>query len=644
MKSLNLGILAHVDAGKTSLTERLLFNAGITKTLGSVDSGTTQTDSMALEQKRGITIKSAVVSFAIGDLKINLIDTPGHPDFIAEVERALSVLDAVILVISAVEGVQPQTRILMKTLKKMKIPTIIFINKIDRMGARSDELVQDIRTKLFPNVIAMSSVTNIGNREATIAVSADASALQSELAQQTRLMELCPIFFGSAMTGVGVKEVANSLEQFLTPQTTPGDDTLSATIFKIERGKRGEKIAYARVFAGTLKARTQVPFCRNDQIYNGKITKMELFHGGTSAETTTAHAGDIVKLHGLGDCQIGDAIGRFPAHHQQASFARPTLEVVIVPKEPIDKPKLHTALTQLSEQDPLIDIHQDETHGTLSLRLYGEVQKEVIQDTLTNEYGIVVAFEHMTTICIERPIDVGEAIEIKAKTSKGYLEWDGHSNPFLATIGLKVEPAPEGSGAQFQFAKDVLGRAPLAFFNAIEETIPQALRQGLYGWQVTDCIVTLTKIEYYPRQSTAHGGFDKNISSTGRDFRYLTPLVFMDALKQASTAVYEPLNRFELDIPNTILSQVLQQLAEVEAKLEETVNEQGTVHLTGTLPVRHTFEFEQSLPDMTGGEGVFATEPGGYRRMRGEFAVRKRTDNNPLHREDYFRRTLKKEF
>lgn len=288
-------------------------------------------------------------------------------------------------------------------------------------------------------------------------------------------------------------------------------------------------------------------------------------------------------------------------------------------------------------------MHQNEVTGELSVRLYGEVQKEVIQDTLVNDYGIEVAFQKTTTICIERPVGVGEAIEIKAKTSKGYLEWDGHSNPFLATIGLKVEPASEGSGAQFQFAKDVLGKAPLAFLNAIEETVPQALKQGIYGWEVTDCLVTLTKIEYYPRQSTAHGGFDKNISSTGRDFRQLTPLVIMNALKQARTVVYEPLNQFELDIPEVVLSPVLQRLAEVEAKLEDTVNKQGAVRLTGALPARNTFAFEQSLPDITGGEGVFTTESGGYRQVYGKAPTRKRTDNNPLHREDYFRRTLKKE-
>src|SRR5476649_1580659 len=166
MRTLNLGILAHVDAGKTTLTERLLYAAGVIDEVGSVDDGTTQTDSLALERQRGITIKSAVVSFEIDDVTVNLIDTPGHPDFIAEVERALSVLDGVVLVISAIEGVQPQTRILMRALQRLHIPTVIFVNKIDRIGARYQNLLDDITVKLTVKITAMGIVTDIGQSDA----------------------------------------------------------------------------------------------------------------------------------------------------------------------------------------------------------------------------------------------------------------------------------------------------------------------------------------------------------------------------------------------------------------------------------------------------------------------------------------------
>src|SRR5256885_6532567 len=187
MSSLNLGIVAHVDAGKTTLTERLLYETGVIDELGSVDAGTTQTDSLTLERQRGITIKAAVVSFAIGDVTVNLIDTPGHPDFIAEVERVLSVLDGAVLVISAVEGVQPQTRLLMRALQRLRVPTLLFVNKIDRAGADSARVLAEIVDKLTPAIVPLGTVRNLGTRAAAFAPwgpgdSAFESALISALA------------------------------------------------------------------------------------------------------------------------------------------------------------------------------------------------------------------------------------------------------------------------------------------------------------------------------------------------------------------------------------------------------------------------------------------------------------------------------
>src|SRR5438874_7623399 len=177
MRTLNLGILAHVDAGKTTLTERLLYAAGVIDEIGSVDDGSTQTDSLALERQRGITIKSAVVSFVVGDVTVNLIDTPGHPDFIAEVERVLSVLDGAVLVISAVEGVQPQTRILMRALRRLGIPTLIFVNKVDRLGADCNRVLAEIGERLTPSAIAMGTVSDEGTRAVVATPYGDGDAL-----------------------------------------------------------------------------------------------------------------------------------------------------------------------------------------------------------------------------------------------------------------------------------------------------------------------------------------------------------------------------------------------------------------------------------------------------------------------------------
>ena len=240
-KTLNLGILAHVDAGKTTLTERLLYAAGVIDAVGRVDHGTTQTDSLELERQRGITIKSAVASFAIGDVTVNLIDTPGHPDFIAEVERVLGVLDGAVLVISAVEGVQPQTVLLMRALQRLRVPTLMFVNKIDRAGAGYDRVLDAIRARLAPNLAPMGSVHALGTRGARFTTSDDGIAdavaanddallaayvdgtlsdgrLRAAVAAQTAASLVHPVFFGSALTGAGVDSVMAGIAELL-----PGD-------------------------------------------------------------------------------------------------------------------------------------------------------------------------------------------------------------------------------------------------------------------------------------------------------------------------------------------------------------------------------------------------------------------------------------
>ncbi len=252
--TLNLGVLAHVDAGKTTLTERLLYAAGVIDEVGSVDDGTTQTDSLALERQRGITIRSAVVSFTVGDVTVNLIDTPGHPDFIAEVERALSVLDGAVLVISAVEGVQPQTRILMRALRRLRVPAVLFVNKIDRRGAGYDRVLREISERLTPDIVAMSSVRELGTRAAAVA----AAPAPARLAARTRRGQVYPVFFGSALTGAGVDTLMSEVTGLLPTAAREASGPVSGRVFKIERGPAGEKIAYVRMFSGTVRTRDRV--------------------------------------------------------------------------------------------------------------------------------------------------------------------------------------------------------------------------------------------------------------------------------------------------------------------------------------------------------------------------------------------------
>ena len=650
---LNLGILAHVDAGKTSLTERLLHTVGVIDEIGSVDDGSTRTDTLALERQRGITIKSAVVSFEIDDATVNLIDTPGHPDFIAEVERVLSVLDGAVLVISAVEGVQAQTRVLMRTLRRLRIPTLIFVNKIDRRGADTERVLRSVSERLTPAIVPMERVEALGTRDARalphagftpvmldvlsshddalltsyVEDSVSYEGLRAALAEQTRRTRVHPVFFGSAMTGAGVDLLISGIRELLPAAVGKPEGPVSGTVFKVERGAAGEKIAYARMFSGTVRTRDRLTFGGGDGVGGeGKVTAVSVFTGGGDLRSDCVAAGRIGKLWGLGDIRIGDTIGVPRTQSgEQHYFSPPTLETVVVPNRPADKGALHTALTQLAEQDPLIDLRQDETRQEISVSLYGEVQKEVIQATLAGEFGLDVGFRETTTICVERPVGSGGAVE--------FIDKD--PNPFLATVGLRVDPAPAGTGVQFRLEVE-LGAMPYAFFKAVEDTVRETLGQGVHGWQVSDCTVTMTHSGYWPRQSHAHQGFDKSMSSTGADFRGLTPLVLMEALRRAGTQVYEPMHRFRIEAPADTLGALLPVLARLRAVPRTTETRDRSCVLEGTIPAAQVHGLEQRLPGLTSGEGALEAAFDHHAPVgRGMVPERPRTDHNPLSRKEY---------
>nr|AIA10470.1 elongation factor Tu GTP binding domain protein [uncultured bacterium] len=609
--------------------------------LGSVDHGSTQTDSLALERQRGITIKSAVVSFVIDDVTVNLIDTPGHPDFIAEVERVLSVLDGAVLVISAVEGVQAQTRVLMRALQRLHIPTLIFINKIDRRGAHAEHVLRQIAEKLTPAMIPMGATSDLGTRSARYTPYGAADAdwmprlvdlpadhddallaayvddettvayrqLRSELAAQTSQALVYPVFFGSAITGAGVDALIAGIKELLPATEGDADGPVSGTVFKIERGAAGEKIAYVRMFSGTVRVRDRLQFGRHNE---GRVTAISVFDCGSAVRRASVAARQIGKLWGLGDVQIGDAIGIPRTTAERHSFAPPTLETIVVPRHPADRGALHIALAQLAEQDPLINLRQNDIRRELFVSLYGEVQKEVIQATLASDFGIDVDFRETTTICIERPIGTGAAAELLGKAP----------NPFVATVGLRIEPAPISTGVEFRLEVE-LGSIPLSFHKAVEDTVKATLQQGLYGWQVMDCIVTMT-----------HSGYS-SVSSTAGDFRHLTPLVLMSALQQAGTRVYEPMHRFHLEIPADAFGRIVPVLAQLRAVPQTSAMRGSSCLLEGTIPAARVHELQQQLPALTRGEGVLESAFDRYQPVGGTTPTRPRSDHNPLNRKEY---------
>ncbi|MGG1721506.1 GTP-binding protein, partial [Bacillus wiedmannii] len=425
MTTINIGIVAHVDAGKTSLTERILYETNVIKEIGRVDSGSTQTDSMELERQRGITIKASVVSFFIDDVKVNVIDTPGHADFIAEVERSFRVLDGAILVISAVEGVQAQTKILMRTLQKLNIPTILFVNKIDRNGANTEKVMKQIKEILSNEAFPFYSAQNEGTKEARIIPyksyddcmellapyneSLLASyvndeivpdvLLREELEKQIQQANVYPIFFGSAMTGIGVTELLENTSTLFPANKSAENETLSGVVFKIEREPSGEKIAYVRVFSGRLHVRKYVDIQRGDVLgHKEKIKKTCLFHNGNVVQSSIVPSGEFCKVWGLNDIKIGDIIGERTNYIKDIHFAEPQMEAAIeaLPKEQIHD--LYAALMELCEEDPLIKVWKDDIHNKLYIRLFGEVQKEVIETTLFEKYNLQVTFSNTRVV------------------------------------------------------------------------------------------------------------------------------------------------------------------------------------------------------------------------------------------------------
>ncbi|MFD6624423.1 GTP-binding protein [Streptomyces diastaticus] len=644
-----MGILAHVDAGKTSLTERLLHFAGVVDEIGSVDAGSTHTDSLALERRRGITIKSAVVSFALDGRTVNLIDTPGHPDFIAEVERVLGVLDGAVLVVSAVEGVQAQTRVLMRTLRRLRIPTLIFVNKIDRRGAGETDLLRSLGDRLTPALAPLGAVRDAGLPAASFHSYRDGDAdfadrlgqclaeqddavlsayldalphplpsvrLHQELRRQTQRARIHPVFFGSAITGAGIDALARGIKDLLPRAGGDPDEPASGTVFKVERGASGQRTAYVRLFDGTVRVRDHVTLQQGrGRAREGRVTGVRVFAEGEVTRTDAVSAGWISQLLGLTDVRVGDTVGapgpRTAAGHH---FAPPTLETVIEPVRPSDRSALHTALVQLAEQDPLIRLRHDEIRREVSVSLYGEVQKEVIGTTLAEEYGIPVSFSATITLHKESVDGTGQAHETMGE--------DG--NPFFATVGLRVEPAPAGSGVDYRLGVE-LGSMPYAFMRAVEDTVRETLRQGLYGWQVSDCAVTLT-----------HSGYS-SVMSTAGDFRRLTPLVLMAALRRAGTTVREPMHDFRLEVPAGALGQVLLLLARLRAVPAPPRAEQHGYLLTGEIPADAVHALERRLPGLTGGEGLWESSFSRHRPVTGaqQPPARPRTDHNPLHRREY---------
>ena len=628
MKIINIGILAHVDAGKTTLTESLLYTSGAIPELGSVDKGTTRTDTMLLERQRGITIQTAVTSFYWKNYKINIVDTPGHMDFLAEVYRSLAVLDGAILVVSAKDGVQAQTRVLFHALQKMKIPTIIFVNKIDQEGIDLQSVYQNIREKLSGDVMVMQdvsltpevSLTDIEDIEKWDSVVAGNDELlekyiageplkiqdlQREKCRRIQNGSLFPIYHGSAKNNIGTEKLIEVIAETFVPETENSQSKLCGYVFKIEYTDQKKRLSYLRLYHGTLHLRDTILLSKKKKI---KITEMFIPSNGEIVPADHACSGEIVILSD-DTLKLNDILGneKLLPHKTRIDNPMPLLRTTVEPQKPEQREALLNALTEIADTDPLLHFEIDTVTHEIILSFLGKVQLEVICSLLEEKYHVRVAMREPTVIYLERPI--------KKATYTIHIEVP--PNPFWASIGLTVTPLPAGSGTRFK-SEVSLGYLNQSFQNAVMEGVRYGMEQGLYGWRVTDCEICFDYGVYYSPVSTP------------ADFRSLAPIVLEQALKESGTQLLEPYLSFILYAPQEYLSRAYHDAPKYCATIETAQVKKDEVVFTGEIPARCIQAYRTDLAFYTNGRSVCLTELKGYQAAVGQPVIQPRRPNSRL--------------
>ena len=628
MKIINIGILAHVDAGKTTLTESLLYTSGAILELGSVDKGTTRTDTMFLERQRGITIQAAVTSFNWNDYKINIVDTPGHTDFITEVYRSLSVLDGAILVISAKDGVQAQTRILFHALQKMNIPTIIFINKIDQYGINLNNIYQNIKEKLSNDIIVMQNVTltpeisikniiDLDDWDPVISrndkllkkyIAGEKLTIQELTYEEYRCVKkgsLFPIYHGSARNNIGTQQLIEAISNLFCSEMNENDSELCGRVFKIEYTDHKQRLVYLRLYSGTLHLRDTIILPEKKKV---KLTEIYIPSNGEMIQTKTVCSGDIFIIPN-NTLRLNDIIGNeklLPCNVWNDKTV-PILRTRIEPIKIEEREKLLDALTEIADTDPLLRYYVDTITHEIIISFLGTVQLEVICSLLIEKYHINIRIEDPTVIYLEKPLQKADyTIHIEVPP-----------NPFWASIGLSITPLPIGSGIQYE-SKVSLGYLNQSFQNAVREGINYGLEQGLYGWEVTDCKICFEYGVYYSPVSTPS------------DFRFLAPIVLEQTLKKAGTQLLEPYLSFILFTPQGYFSRAYNDAQKHCAIIETSQSKNDEVIFTGHIPVRCINEYRNTLTLYTNGQAVFLTELKDYQIATCEPVIQSRRPNNRI--------------
>ncbi|MDO4356832.1 MAG: TetM/TetW/TetO/TetS family tetracycline resistance ribosomal protection protein [Clostridia bacterium] len=606
----NIGIFAHVDAGKTTLSERLLSHSGEIRRAGAVDQGTAHTDRLEIERRRGISVKSTCVPLTWNGVTIHLIDTPGHADFAAEVERSMWALDGAVVVLSAKEGVQPQTEAVFRALRENRIPALLFVNKIDREGADVASAMEQARRRLCAGAFllddddaAMAALAEVDEAALEDYVEGrvyDRAELEERILPRVHGCELYPALSGSALKDVGVEALLDAVCRFLPSPAMEADGPLAGVVFAVEDDPVMGRGAHVRLFSGSLSNRqsVQIPlravtdYSDREHMEERKVTQIRAMSAeGRGADLGRIAAGEIACVYGLTGVRVGSVIGdesALPRPMQLGRLRAPMIMVRVSPQRPEDRPALHRAMETLAAEDPLLDVKRYQ--GVEHIRLMGTIQLEVLQEELPARFGIPVDFGAPEVI-------YRETIRQRAEGFVAYLA----PKPCWAVIKFDLEPLPRGSGIQYA-SETPVRRLQGRYQHQIEQALPLALSQGMLGWQVDDVRITLVD------------GEDHQFHTHPLDFIVATPMALMDGLRRAGSQLLEPVAEMQITLPSHLGGKVMSEIVAMRGQTVETSlsGDEGEMTLTARVPVSMSVDFPTRLQMLTGGRGQLSIRLFGY--------------------------------
>ena len=587
MENIVMGILAHVDAGKTTLSEGMLYLSGTVRKLGRVDHKDAFLDTYFLERDRGITIFSKQAVFSLGNRRINLLDTPGHVDFSAEMERTLQVLDYAVLVISGADGVQGHTETLWKLLKLYEIPTFIFINKMDQPGTDRESLLTELKERLDEGCIVFGKGKNVESLE-EIAMTDEAvldyfmeheTVRNEDICRLIRERKIFPCYFGSALKLDGVQELLAGFEEYMKP--FDGKKEFGARVFKISRDDKGERLTFLKVTGGKLVVK--MPINKEE-----KINQIRIYSGAKYEAVNEVEAGGICAVTGLSSSYIGQGLG--VEKGTAAPFLEPVLTYQMILPEGADTTKVLRELKQLEEEEPLLNIVWNPALEEIHVQLMGDVQTEILKTMIAERFHLDVEF--------------GTGKIVYKETIKSPVVGVGHYEPLrhYAEVHLKMEPLEAGSGLVFDTdcSEDVLDRnwQRLILTHLQEREHPGVLT----GAPITDMKITIVA----GRAHLKH--------TEGGDFRQATYRAVRQGLKSAESVLLEPWYSFVLEVPSEQIGRAMSDIGQMNGSFEgpEAEDKQGMVRLTGTAPASEMRDYQREVWAYTKGRGRITLTLKGY--------------------------------